>query len=106
VLRTSRDQSTIFSVDGFVDDFQKFIKRANIEKTGFVEKIINMKTLVFGDMAQSMVLYEASIPGSERPPQKGVDNFLLIKKDNRWWIVAITNEIPTPKNPVPAELIK
>jgi hypothetical protein len=60
--------------------------------------------MVMGDMAQVLVLYEASIPGSQRPPQKGVDNFLLIKKSKRWLIVAITNEIPTADTPIPEEL--
>jgi hypothetical protein len=30
-----------------------------------------------------------------------VDSFQLIKKDGRWWIVSITNELPTPDRPVP-----
>ena len=104
VLRTSRENTTIFSVEGFIDDFINFIERANVKQTGFVEKIIRMKQMVFGDMAHFLVLYEAHIPGSQRPPQQGVDSFLLIKKDGRWWIEAIANEIPTPDNPIPAEL--
>ena len=68
------------------------------------EKIIKLKPMVFGDMAQVLVLYEAHIPGSQRPPQKGVDNFSLIKKSNRWWIVSITNEVPRPGSPLPKEL--
>jgi hypothetical protein len=104
VLRTSRDSTTLFSVDSFVDDFKNFIARAKVEETGFTEKIVRLKPMEFGDMAQMLVLYEASIPGSSRGPQQGVDNFLLIRKANRWWIVAITNEIPTPDNPLPPEL--
>ena len=104
VLRTSRENTTVFSVEGFVDDFINFIERANAKQTGFVEKIIRMKPMVFGDIAQILVLYEAHIPGSPRPPQQGVDSFLLIKKDSRWWIEAIANEILTPDNPIPEEL--
>jgi len=104
VLRTSRENTTIFSVEGFVDDFINFIERDNAKQTGFVERIIRMKPMVFGDMAHILVLYEAHIPGSQRPPQQGVDCFLLIKKDGRWWIEAIANEIPTPDNPIPEEL--
>jgi hypothetical protein len=104
VLRTSWDSTTIFSVEGFVNDFINFIERAEVKQTGFVEKIIRMKQMVFGDMAHILVLYEAHIPGSSRTPQQGVDSFLLIKKDNRWWIEAIANEIPTPDNPIPEEL--
>lgn len=32
--------------------------------------------------------------------------FLLIKKNGRWWIVAVTNELPTPERPIPPELKK
>ncbi|MHC4414825.1 MAG: nuclear transport factor 2 family protein [Planctomycetota bacterium] len=104
VLRTSRENTSVFSVEGFVDDFIKFIERANARETGFVERIIRKKSMVFGDMAHVLVLYEASIPGSPRPPQKGVDSFSLIRKDGRWWIVAVTNEVPTPDRPLPQGL--
>jgi hypothetical protein len=104
VLRTSRTATTVFSVDGFVNDFVTFIERANVKETGFTEKILRTKPTVFGDMAHVWVLYEASIPGSPRPPQQGVDSFSLIKRDGRWWIAAVTNEIPTPTRPVPPPL--
>jgi hypothetical protein len=125
VLRTSRDDTTVFSVEGFVGDFVKFIERADAGRTGFTERIIRTKPMVFGDMAHVLVLYEASIPGSPRPPSlrrqlrlqdaavrdnaavrvmQGVDSFSLIKKHGRWWIAAITNEIPGPDRPIPAQL--
>lgn len=104
VLRTKRDATTVFSVEGFVDDFKKFIDRAHAEKTGFSEKIIRMKPMVFRDIAHILVLYEASIPGSGKAPQQGVDSFQLIRKGDRWWIASVTNEIPTAEDPIPAEL--
>lgn len=104
VLRTSREASTVFSVDGFVNDFVTFIERANVEETGFVEEIISIKSMVFRDMAHALVLYEASIPGSGREPQQGVDSFQLIKKDGRWWIASITNDLPNSDHPVPPAL--
>ncbi len=104
VLRTSRDSSTVFSVDGFIQDFMSFIEQANVEQTGFVERIVQMKPLVFRDIAHVLVLYEASIPGSPRPPQKGVDSFQLIRRNGRWWIVSVTNDLPDADHPAPAEL--
>ena len=104
VLRTSRTATTVFSVEGFVNDFITFIEQANIKETGFNEKILRKKSMVFGDMAHVLVLYEAHIPGSQRPPQKGGDSFQLIRKQDRWWIVSITNEIPTSNRPIPEEL--
>lgn len=104
VLRTSRTETAVFSVDGWVQDFIDFIEKAQVEKTGFIERIVRTKPMVFGDIAHILVLYEAEIPGWGRDPQKGVDSFQLIRKDGRWWIASIVNEIPTPERPLPAEL--
>lgn len=104
VLRTSRDATTVFALDGFVEDFVRFIDTAGVDSTGFVEEIVRTHEVVIGDIAHVLVLYEASIPGWGRPPMKGVDSFQLIKKNDRWWIVSITNEIPSSDRPLPAEL--
>jgi len=104
VLRTSREATTVFSVDGFVDDFVRFAGREDVRASGFAERIVRRKTLVFGDVAHVLVLYEAQILGSDRPPQQGVDSIELVRKDGRWRIAAILNEIPTPERPVPSEL--
>jgi hypothetical protein len=104
ILRTTREATTVFTLDGFVQDFVSFIERSNVQETGFSEKILKMHSTVFGDMAFSMVLYEASIPGRDMPPQKGVDYFLLSKRDQGWKIVAITNDIPALGFPLPEEL--
>ncbi len=81
-----------------------FIERADARKTGFTERIVRMRPMIFRDIAHVLVLYEASIPGSGRPPQRGVDSFELIRRDGRWWIVSITNDLPTPDQPVPLDL--
>lgn len=101
VLRTSWEGTSVFTVDGFINDFISFIEQSGVEQSGFKEEIKQMKPVVFGDMASIWVLYEASIPGSERLPQQGVDFFSLIKKEGRWIIVSVTNEIPTPERPLP-----
>ena len=104
VLRTSREATTVFSVEGFVNDFVTFVERTPAGESGFTEKILSMDSLVFGDIAHVLVLYEAHITGSPRQPTQGVDSFSLIKKDGRWWIVAITNELPAAGRPIPAVL--
>jgi hypothetical protein len=104
VLRTSRERSTVFSVDGFVADFVRFIEQSNVEQTGFQESVVRTSSMVFRDVAHVLVLYEASIPGSERAPQQGVDSFQLIQKDGRWWIVSVTNDLPNRDHPVPEAL--
>ncbi len=104
VLRTSREATTIFSVEGFIDDFINFVENTPAGANGFTEKVVRMKSMVFGDMAHVLVLYESHITGSPRPPRQGVDSFSLIKKDGRWWIAAVTNELPTPERPLPEAL--
>jgi hypothetical protein len=104
VLRTSRDSTTVFSLEGFVHDFVTFIEGRNVSQTGFEEQIVRMRSSLFRDMAHVLVLYEAHIRGSPRPPQQGIDSFLLVKRGDRWRIAAITNDVPTADHPVPIEL--
>lgn len=107
VLRTGRDKMSVLSVEGFVKLFIADIKTYKMDQTGFQEKLISGKIREFGDIAFGTVVYEASIPGTPRPPQRGVDSFQLMKKDNRWWIVSIVNEVPlSPDNPIPEEFLK
>ena len=94
VLRTSRTQHSIFTVDGFVQDFVNFIVQAKCDETGFTEKVVNVKSVVFNDIAHCFVVYEAHIPGRPNPPQQGLDSFQLIKKDGEWKIISIINELP------------
>jgi hypothetical protein len=104
VLRTGREQMSVFSLDGFVDDFVKFIEQAGVEETGFTERILGMKSFTYGDIAHVLVLFDSHIPGSGRPPREGVDSFELIRRGGCWKIVAITNERPTADNPIPSSL--
>ena len=101
VLRTSRDGSTVFSVDGFVEDFVTFIEQSDVESTGFTERILDMQTFEWGDIAHVLVLFDSDIPGDGREPRAGVDSFQLIKRDGRWWIASITNERPATDRPLP-----
>jgi hypothetical protein len=104
VLRTSRTASEVMSLDGFIGDWLEFIERANVSETGFEEKIIRTVPLEFKDIAHVLVLYEAHIPGSPRPPQQGVDSFSLVRRDGAWLIAAVLNDIPDPQHPVPVVL--
>ena len=101
MLRTSRDGSTVFSVDGFVEDFVTFIEQSDVESTGFTERILDMQTFEWGDIAHVLVLFDSNIPGDGREPRAGVDSFQLIKRDGRWWIASITNERPATDRPLP-----
>ena len=103
VLRSSREATTQFTVEGWVADFENFIEQRNVVETGFIESIVKTVPWVFKDVAHILVLYEAGFPGDERR-QYGIDAFSLVKKEGRWWIAGILNEIPDRDNPIPPEL--
>jgi hypothetical protein len=106
VLRASRTSMNVLNRDTFVGDFVKFIRDAKLEDQAFEETIVAMKTVETGDVARSTVHYTARIPSRDRPPQHGVDVFLLMKTDGRWRIVSIVNEIVRPGVEVPEEIRK
>jgi hypothetical protein len=103
-LRTTRTTTAVFNVDGFIDDFVKFIERTPAKDKGFGERILKMKPYIAGEMATILILYDAQIYGINRPPQQGLDFWQLIKKDNRWWIISITNEVISKTVQIPDEL--
>ena len=100
VLRYGPDNMTIFDVQGWVDDFVTFIEEDGIAKTGFDEKILGMRSYIYGDIASINVLFESHIPGTDRR-NKGVDIFQLIRKNEKWLIVSIINERPSFAGAVP-----
>jgi hypothetical protein len=104
VLRAARDKHSVSSVDGFVEDFVRFAERPAVKEKGFTERIVRTSSTIYGDIAHVLVLYEAHVIDSPRPPQRGVDSFELVRKDDRWWIVSITNELATADRPLPSGL--
>jgi hypothetical protein len=103
VLRTGRESTSQLTVEGWVADFEYFIEERNVVETGFIEAIVKTVPWVFKDVAHILVLYEAGFPNDERR-QYGIDAVSLVKKEGRWWIAGILNEIPDRDNPIPAEL--
>ena len=104
VLRVSKDAAATFTLEGWIADFVAFNEKARVSERGFTEKIVRMDAVVFRDIANIFVLYEAAITDSQRPPTVGVDSIDLIRKDGRWWIASIVNDLPTPEHPIPARL--
>ena len=104
VLRTSRAANTIFSLDGFINDFIRFDTIPAVARSGFRETVVRLHETSYRDIAHLLVLYEAQVLNSTRPPQRGIDSWELVRREGRWWIVAVTNDIVTPDAPLPAVL--
>ena len=103
LLRTSRDKSTQFTADGFIQDFKDFYQLPEVKTNGFAENILNMKTMVYKDIAFIATVYSAEITGSQRPPTNGIDLWLLTKKDGLWKITSIVNEVIPAGEDLPDE---
>jgi hypothetical protein len=103
ILRTARDKTTQFTPDGFIQDFKDFYEHPVVKASGFEEKIINIKSMVYEDIAFVGTVYSASIPGRDGPPQRGIDLWLLSKKDGIWKITSVVNEVIPAGQELPDE---
>ena len=101
VLRTSRDSTKQFTLNGFIQDFKDFYDNPGVRESGFKEEVLKVRSHVYHDVAFIGTVYAASIPGSGRPPQRGVDFWLLGRKNGSWKVVAVTNEIIPPGDELP-----
>ena len=101
VLRTSREATTRFTREGFIEDFKSFYKTPAVVENGFGEKVLQVNSNVYKDMAYVAVVYEASIPNTGRPPQQGIDLWLVSRADGMWKVLAVTNEVILPGEEIP-----
>ncbi|MGD2294421.1 MAG: hypothetical protein PVF22_01120 [Candidatus Aminicenantes bacterium] len=104
-VRQTRTSMEVLSVDEFVTWWESDIKKHKMKERGFKESVEKLKKTDYGNIAQVFVVYKARfmIP-KNAPGQLGLDSFSLIKKDGRWWIVSVANDIITPENPLPEDL--
>jgi len=101
VLKTSRDANSQFTLEEFIQDFKDFYQTPAALEHGFKEEVLKLKAEVHKDLAFVAVVYAAGFPKADRPPSKGIDFWLLTRKDNAWKIVAVTNEIILPGEEIP-----
>jgi hypothetical protein len=104
-VRMTRTSMAILNVEEFLKWFDDDVKKYKMEERGFEETIEKIKLTVFGNMAHCFVVYKARFKTPESSPgQLGLDSWGLMKKDGRWWIVSVTNDVVTPQTPLPEEL--
>jgi hypothetical protein len=104
-VRKSRTLMDVLDLDGFVDWWLEDIKKHKMKERGFKESIEKMKMTVYGNIAHCFIVYKAQfLTPADAPSQLGLDSFGLMKKDGRWWVVSITNDVITPQNPLPEDL--
>ena len=50
------------------------------------------------------IVYEAAILDSDRPAQRGLDSWHLMKREGRWWVVSVVNESEPGAGAIPGEV--
>lgn len=100
-LRTSREKIDSYNRDSFIEEFLLFAETDRIRQHGFSEEVLQLRSMHYGDIAQVLVLYQATIPGTDFPPQQGIDSFHLVKTAQGWKITSIVNEVVFPGDPIP-----
>jgi len=104
-VRMTRTSMAVLNVDEFLKWFDDDVKKYKMNERGFEESIEKMKLTVFGDMAHCFVVYKARFKTPKNSPgQLGLDSWGLMKKDGRWWIVSVTNDVVTSQRPLPEDL--
>jgi ketosteroid isomerase-like protein len=102
VLRTSRTETSQFTVEEFIQDFKNFYQGPLVGESGFREEVLQIDSEVYLDMAFVAVVYAATILDSEREPQKGIDFWLLSRREDQWKVVSVTNEIVPADGKLPS----
>ncbi len=103
VLRATPEETSVMDVEGFIRDFQNFYTRINPEEKIFKEKVVSVKVLPYGNIAYGEVVYEAGVTPSERPAQRGLDAWHLVKENGRWWFTSVVNDNELIAGPIPKE---
>ncbi len=104
-VRKSRTLMGVLDLDGFVNWWLEDIEKHKMKERGFKESIEKMKMTIYGNIAHCFIVYKARfMTPADAPGQLGLDSVGLMKKDGRWWIISITNDVITPQNPLPEDL--
>lgn len=105
-LRLGPGEIKVMNLDGFIKEWIDYAKLDPVVKNGFSEKIVKLKSTEYGDIANVWVLYEAQIPNFMKAPQQGIDICHLVKRNGKWAMVSIVNEVVTKDKPLPPQLLE
>ena len=104
-VRQTRTSMAVLDVEDFVAWWVSDIEKHKMKERGFEESVERLKKTEYGNIAQVFVVYKARFKTPEDSPgQLGLDSFSLMKKEERWWIVSIANDVVSPQIPLPIEL--
>lgn len=104
-VRMTPTSMAVLNVQQFVDWFIGDVEKFKMKERGFEETVVKLRLTAFGDMAHAFVVYKARLKTpATAPGQYGLDSWELMKKDGRWWIVGMTNDVVLRGRALPEEL--
>ena len=78
-----------------------------MEKEGFFEREIALRTDLYGNIAQVFSTYASYHKADDKIPfARGINSFQLLNDGKRWWVVTIYWQGETPETPIPKEFLK
>jgi hypothetical protein len=101
-VRKTPTNMEVLDMDGFVGWWLEDVEKHDLEKRGLEETIEKMKLIEYRNIAHCFVVYKVRIlTPADSPGQLGLDCYSLMKKEGRWWIISVANDVITPQNPLP-----
>ncbi|MEO6979588.1 MAG: hypothetical protein ABJA76_06225 [Mucilaginibacter sp.] len=98
------DTAQIFTLPQFHDLFKQFIESAHIHM--FYEEEAFGRTEQFGRIAQRISTYVTYINTRDKPAERGVNSFQLIKTPKGWRVTSIIWDVEKPTLKVPDYYLK
>jgi hypothetical protein len=80
-----------------LDDYMRKQVREGMRDEGYVERPLERDFSRTGDIAAATVRFEMVFGTDQK--YLGIDQFQMIKREGRWWIVSISGEILRPGDP-------
>jgi hypothetical protein len=101
--RQTQNQDRMMNVDSFINwidrGWQPII--GTPQDQGFFERQTNLIVEQFGDIAHAFTTYEKGPYEPRRIQARGINSVQLVKRDGRWWILAITWDEENSGGPLP-----
>lgn len=87
-LRVFPEDDSVTVMD--LDEYTIIQMRPDMKKEGYSETVVREDWFKQGDFATCQVIFDMQF--GDTPPVRCFDDFHLIKRDGRWWIVSIIGE--------------
>lgn len=102
-LQQTGGEFRVLSVQDFIDWIDSGTNVGGPNDRGFYEEGVHSVVHQYGVIAQVFSTYEKRFADSEQLLGRGINSFLLVNNDGRWWISGVAWDEETSGIAVPAE---